>query len=214
MPQDSEAARAIKRTFAPDGGAEREHNADAETLGFGAIHEALVINLRPKRVLVIGSRYGFVPAVIGVAMREHGGAMLDFVDANYSDAENGFAAAYGGVGYWSSAAATESFAAFGLQDIVRLHFMRSDTFFAGCSVRYDYVYLDGDHSYEGCRRDFDRALEFCNPGAAIVLHDVMVSDPLFGVGRLFDELDPSGFDKILIRRWPGLGIVMPKEGAR
>lgn len=201
--------QAVKQAFAPDGGAEREHNAGAETLGFGDIHASLIGNLRPRHALVIGSRYGFVPAVIALAMRANGGGVLDFVDANYSDAAHGFATAYGGVGHWANAG--DGFSAFGLDGIVRLHVMRSDTFFASCITRYDYVYLDGNHGYDRCREDFECALRCSNPGAMIVLHDVLVDDPHFGVGRLFGELDPARFDKLLIRRWPGLGIVQPKE---
>jgi hypothetical protein len=44
----------------------------------------------------------------------------------------------------------------------------------------------------------------------IVLHDVLVGDGGFGVGRLFAELDPARFDKLLIHQWPGLGLVQPR----
>ena len=63
------------------------HNAHAPTmsLGFGLLHYALVRNLRCRRVLVVGSQRGFVPAVCGVACRDQGFGSVDFVDAGYSD---------------------------------------------------------------------------------------------------------------------------------
>ena len=169
--ENLKVVREIKGQFAPDGGAEREHNATGNSLGFGAIHHALIRNLRPERVLVIGSRYGYVPAVIGLALQANGKGVLDFVDANYSDAVHGPATAFGGVGYWESSASR--FSSLGLDQIIRIHLMRSEEFFAQqCDVRYGYVYIDGDHSYEGCRADLMQVAARLQKGAIIALHDV------------------------------------------
>ena len=88
--EDPALVNFLKSTFAPEGGAEREHNAAEGCLGFGSLHYALIRNLRPRRVLVIGSRYGFVPAIAGLALRANGGGTVDFVDANYDDGDDGF----------------------------------------------------------------------------------------------------------------------------
>jgi len=152
---DPQVIARVKQQFALDGGAEREHNATADTLGFGAIHYSLVVNLRPKRVLVIGSRYGYVPAVIGLALHVNGCGTLDFVDANYSDATDGFETAYGGVGYWTEDPA-ERFALFGLNDFIRAHVAQTADFFPLCQAEYGYICIDADHSYEGCRHDLER----------------------------------------------------------
>jgi len=47
----------------------------------------------------------------------------------------------------------------------------------------------------------------------IVLHDVLVTEPGFGVWRVYSELDSRRYDKILIPAWPGLGIVQLKPSA-
>jgi predicted O-methyltransferase YrrM len=202
--------REIKSQFAPDGGAEREHNATETSLGFGAIHHTLVRNLRPERALVIGSRYGYVPAVIALALQENGKGTLDFVDANYSDAVHGSAIAFGGVGNWECPASR--FSDLELDPIVKVYVMRSDTFFGQQSdARYGYVYIDGDHSYEGCRADLMQALASAEEGAIIALHDVLVTDPGFGVGRLFQELESAGHRLILIPVWPGLGLMQVRN---
>lgn len=208
-----EMVATVKQQFAPDGGAEREHNATADTLGFGAIHYSLVANLRPERVLVIGSRYGYVPAVIGLALQANGRGILDFVDANYSDTVHGFNTAFGGVGYWAEDP-SERFAAFGLKDLIRVHVMRTADYFALPQAEYGYIYIDGDHSYEGCRDDFEHASRVAEAGALITLHDVMVTDTGFGASRLYSELDSSRYDKILIPAWPGLGVVQIKHAQR
>lgn len=203
------SVRMLKDMFAPDGGAEREHNAGADTLGFGSIHYSLVTNLRPARALVVGSRYGFIPCIVALAQHANGQGELDFVDANYDDSVDRFEVAFGGVGYWGGGT-HEVFHKMGLQDIVHVHIMRTDEFFPQCPSRYDYIYLDGDHSYEGCKYDFEQADRLAAPGAMILMHDVMVTQAEFGVARLFEELDPTRYNKLVIARWPGLGLVQPK----
>jgi hypothetical protein len=207
--EDATVVSRVKEWFAPDGAAEREHNATAASLGFGAIHYGLVANLKPSRALVVGSRHGYIPAIIALTMKMNGNGTVDFVDANYSDAVHGFGAAYGGVGRWD-AGAGDTFAAFGLGAQINVHIMRSSDFFDTCACTFQYVYLDGDHSYEGCRFDFEQAAARTEDGGLIVLHDVCVTDPAFGVGRLFAELDQRRYGTVLVPSWPGLGIVQLK----
>lgn len=211
--EDPTVVAKIKETFAPDGGAEREHNARPGSAGFGSIHYALVTNLRPEKVLVIGSRYGYVPGMIGLALKANGLGTVDFVDANYSDSVQGPNIAFGGVENWGGEAA-EKFSSFGLSEVINVHIMRSAEFFEGCDAQYDYIYLDGDHSYDGCKYDFEQCLKVAATGALLVLHDVAVNQEGFGVNRLFAELEEKLYNKILIPAWPGLGIIQRKDGAQ
>jgi hypothetical protein len=207
--EDPGVVSLLKQAFAPDGGAEREHNAADGSLGFGAIHYGLVINLRPRRALVIGSRHGYVPAIVALAMKFNGVGTLDFVDANYRDATDGFSVAYGGVGAWDGDAARH-FRALDLGAHVQVHVMTSSAFFSRCRETYGYVYLDGNHSYAGCRFDFDQAVARAEPGAIIAVHDLAVDHPAFGVRRLFDDLDDARYGKLRLGAWPGLGIIQLK----
>ncbi len=202
----------IKESFAPDGAAEREHNAQPDSAGFGSIHYSLVTNLRPERVLVIGSRHGYVPSILALALKANGSGTIDFVDANYSDIHHGEDVAFGGVENWHGDPA-EKFSCFGLKEVIKIHIQRSAEFFSQCQSTYGYIYLDGDHSYEGSRYDFEHSLEIADAGALILLHDVAVTQPGFGVHRLFAELEENSYNKILIPAWPGLGIVQRKSEA-
>jgi hypothetical protein len=210
--EDPELVALLKEHFAPDGAAEREHNAASGSLGFASIHYALVTNFRPQRVLVIGSRHGYIPAVIALALKFNGAGLLDFVDANYSDTVHGFATAYGGVGHWQDDAG-DQFAPLGLGERIRVHVMRSAEFFDQCDITFDYVYLDGDHSYSGCKYDFEQALARAENGALIVMHDVAVTAPDFGVKQVFEELADEVYGKVLVPSWPGLGLVQVKKVA-
>ena len=204
--EDQSVLAKLKEIFAPDGAAEREHNARADSAGFGSLHYGLITNLRPERVLAIGSRHGYVPSILALALKTNGFGTIDFVDANYSDVHHGEQIAYGGVENWHGDAA-EKFSCFGLRDVMNVHIQRSSEFFAQCDAKYGYIYLDGNHSYDGCRYDFEQSVAIAAPGAFIVLHDVCVEQPGFGVNRFFLELDESRYHKILIPAWPGLGIV-------
>jgi predicted O-methyltransferase YrrM len=208
--EDIGTIEAIKRHYAPDGGAEREHNATAATLGFGAIHYALVTNTRPVRALVIGSRYGYVPAIIALGMNTNGSGTVDLVDANYSDAEHGFEAAYGGIANWSGDA-RDRFAPLELNARVQVHVMRSSAFFDQCAERYQYVYIDGDHSYEGARYDLERATGLADAGTYILMHDALVSEPGFGIRQLVAELDCAAYGCTIINAWPGLAILQVRK---
>lgn len=208
--EDQSVLAKIKETFAPDGAAEREHNARSDSAGFGSIHYGLVTNLRPERVLAIGSRHGYVPSILALALKTNGFGTIDFVDANYSDVQHGVQIAYGGVENWHGDAAGK-FSCLGLRDVINVHIQRSSEFFAQCEAKYGYIYLDGNHSYDGARYDFEQAVGIAAPGAFIVLHDVCVEQPGFGVNYLFAELDESSYHKVLIPAWPGLGIVQLKS---
>ena len=208
--KNREAIQALKETFSPDGGAEREHNASPESLGFGAIHYSLITNLRPERALVIGSRFGYIPAVVALALKENDRGVLDFVDANYEDSTDGFGVSYGGVGHWS-VKPEGPFEKFDLADQVLIHIMRSDEFFAACEASYGYVYIDGDHSYEGAKADLEESLKRLCSGGIVAMHDVLVEDQGFGTSRAYAELDPGRFEKLTIGVWPGLGLIRPKE---
>jgi len=210
--EDQSVLSKLKETFASDGAAEREHNARPDSAGFGLIHYGLVTNLRPERVLVIGSRHGYVPSILALALKANGFGTIDFVDANYSDTNHGADIAFGGVENWHGDPA-EKFSCFELRDVMNFHIQRSSEFFSKCHSKFGYIYLDGDHSYEGSRFDFEQSLEIAASGALILLHDVAVTQLGFGVNRLFAELEENLYNKIFISAWPGLGIIQRKSEA-
>ena len=56
------------------------------------------------------------------------------------------------------------------------------------------LWLDGDHSYEGVRRDFDAWSPHLMPGCDVVLDDT--DDPELGPRRLVEELTSAGWVEV------------------
>lgn len=52
----------------------------------------------------------------------------------------------------------------------------------------DVLFIDGDHSYEGAKRDFMRYGTFVRPGGIILLHDIATFREEVGVPKLWEEI--------------------------
>lgn len=73
----------------------------------------------------------------------------------------------------------------------------------------DFLHIDGDHSAEGVRSDFELYSRLIRPGGAIVLHDV-ASEAYPDVVDLWQELWEPGAFTILEPEgddWGGLGVL-------
>jgi len=77
---------------------------------------------------------------------------------------------------------------------VRLLNTSSEVVAAGWKEPVALLWLDGDHSYEGVRRDFDAWAPHLLLGCDLVLDDV--DDPKLGPQRLIDELTRAGWVEI------------------
>lgn len=208
--EDLDVLRTLKTAYAPDRGDEKWHNGGESHIGFGLVHYAFVRNLRPDHALVIGSRYGFVPACIALALKANGKGRLSFVDANYDDRKDGYATAYGGVGHWSRPL-QEVFGVLDLHGWIDVYLERTESFFSRIALRFDYIYIDGNHSYQGVKFDCEHALPRLNPGGILAFHDAVVDASYageFGVQGYLKERFPAA---LILNHWPGLAIVQPSR---
>ena len=55
------------------------------------------------------------------------------------------------------------------------HRMTSDAFFERNKEKFDFVFIDGLHTYEQARRDVINSLRFLQPGGIIAIHDLLPS---------------------------------------
>jgi predicted O-methyltransferase YrrM len=59
--------------------------------------------------------------------------------------------------------------------------------------RLSMLFIDGDHSYSGAKRDYEIYSRLVRPGGIIVLHDIVenLEHPSYGVAQLWKELRPQ-----------------------
>jgi cephalosporin hydroxylase len=74
----------------------------------------------------------------------------------------------------------------------------------------DLLFIDGDHSYEGVKEDFETYSAFVRPGGAILFHDIVPNSHFkdYGVDQLWREISPR-FEK----RFEFIDRIHPGRGA-
>lgn len=209
--QQSLLKRHISKMLITEYGGDEGHNINKTQyfLGFGLIHYALVRNLRPKRILCVGSRKGFIPAILALACKDNGGEHVDFVDASYGTEEP--TKHWSGIGFWKKENPKNHFAKIGVASYITTHVMTTEEYAKKYpNKRYQYVYVDGDHSYEGVKRDYSLFWPRLDKYGFIAFHDVVargyLDKGLFGIWKFWDELKGN---KIIFPfpKDSGLGIV-------
>jgi predicted O-methyltransferase YrrM len=167
------------------------HQANIATadLGFGFIHYGLLRQLKPKSVLCIGSRYGFIPAVLASACKDNGFGHVYFVDAGFDESDE---KAYTGQGFWRRPEGQTVFARFGLDSFITTFVTTTKAFAAKYpDVVFDYIYVDGDHSYRGAAFDYATFWPKLLPNGLMVWHDSSIKETLqdgsYGVWKVIEK---------------------------
>ena len=178
------------------------HGAAKDHLGGGMVYYALTYTLRAELCICVGSGGGFVPRIMRQAQRDMGGGgETHLVDANVTD------------GIWGSPKWLESDSFFRTEfDDVIVHLATSEQAarerFAEC--RADYIHIDADHSYAGCRKDVDLYLPLLKPTGVMTLHDTMLhkKNEKCGVHQVVAELRQSADVDIVEFPFLGQGIAV------
>lgn len=69
--------------------------------------------------------------------------------------------------------------------------------------RFDVVFIDGDHSYEGVKQDIELVRPYCSPATLVIFHDTVACD---GVKRAFAELPDRLAEFVSDDKRLGIGI--------
>jgi cephalosporin hydroxylase len=103
----------------------------------------------------------------------------------------------------------------------RIHLLRADSHQADTKkraedalgeCRLDLLFIDGDHSYDGVKRDFEMYSPLVKDGGLVVFHDIVeISDSTIGVHRFWNEIKPDYKHQEIIENpkqgWGGIGIL-------
>jgi predicted O-methyltransferase YrrM len=134
----------------------------SDNLGFGYLYYGLTRLYQPRVVVCIGSYRGFAPVCFTLGLVENAQGMCYFIDPGKVDR------------YWHNPehiAQLEHI--FGLGGRLRYLRQTSQQVIAagGLPQRIDLLFIDGDHSYDGVKFDFDHFGSRVRAGGLILLHD-------------------------------------------
>jgi predicted O-methyltransferase YrrM len=169
-------------------------------LGLGWVYYALARVVRPRQVVVIGSYRGFVPLVLGKALHDNAeGGEVIFIDPSLVD------------DFWkNSDRVADHFRQFGASNIG--HFLMTTQEFV-VSDAYQrlggglgLVFIDGYHSEEQARYDYEAFANLVEPDGLILLHDTATvsATSIYGADRTYERRVKVFVDKL--KRDPSLQV--------
>lgn len=152
--------------------------AEDQNLGLGWLYYALARIFRPTSIVVIGSYRGFAPLVFARALADNSaGGELHFIDPSLVD------------DHWKDPAAVQAyFGEFEATNITH-HCMTTQDFLTTPAFREleppGIVFVDGYHTAEQARFDFNAFADKLAPQGIILLHDSVwrTPSPMYGPGR-------------------------------
>lgn len=207
--------RPLSRTLIEQYNGDNGHNVNFTQyfLGFGLIHYSFIRNLKPKHVLCIGSRKGYIPAILALACKDNGFGHVDFVDAGYDRKES--TRHWSGIGFWGQEDPIKHFAKIGVTPYITTHVMTTSEYARMYPhKKYQYIYIDGDHSYEGVKRDHSLFWPKLEKGYFMSFHDVVahgyLDRGLFGVWRFWKEIARKNSIVFPFPKESGLGLLQKR----
>jgi cephalosporin hydroxylase len=79
--------------------------------------------------------------------------------------------------------------------------------------KVDFLFIDGDHTYQGVKQDFQMYSPLVKKGGIVSLHDIATHDPASGceVDRFWSEIKPTyrhiEIIEKLDQKWAGIGVL-------
>ena len=175
----------------------------------------LVRSIKPEVCVEIGSAIGKSASYIGMALKENGRGMLYAIDPHEPTEWNDV-----NVPVDSFKEFTGNISAIGVREQVSIIRSHSDAAARNWSLPIDLIFIDGDHSYEGVKRDWELFVPHVKPSGIVIFHDTIWDLPPYvgtvrsdmGVPRFVDELRQKGYQVLTIYRDCGVSLVQPVIG--
>jgi predicted O-methyltransferase YrrM len=174
----------------------------------------LVRSMKPAVCVEIGSARGKSACAIGLGLLRNGSGKLYAIDPHRRTE-------------WNDTDSIDSFSIIGhnlrkagVSDYVEIIRKTSSEALAGWSETVDMLFIDGDHSYEGVKSDWQQFLPYLSKFGVVIFHDTLwdlQSDASLcrsdmGVPRFVDELRMTGYPVVTIDKNFGVTIVQPSVG--
>jgi len=170
--------------------------------------------MKPRVAVEIGSARGKSACYIGMAIKHNGSGQLYAIDPHTST-------------NWNDDNSVDTYnimrsnlQELDLTDIVTVLREYSGTALAKLPKPIDVLFIDGDHSYEGVKADWDNFTPHMSRFGVIVFHDTIWDlkpnskwyRQDMGVPRFVDELRRSGYPVLTVDRDCGVSVVQPQRG--
>lgn len=187
------------------------HGATKHHLGDGLIVYSLIQHMRAKVCVCIGSGSGFIPRIMTQARFDLYQQKIFEGNPDYNWGDIGvtyLVDACNGIGGPTNVDTQDSF--FNSKFFPRLIKSTSEeayyNFFVLQDIKIDFLFIDGDHSYDGVKKDFELYSKLLSDNGIIILHDtdsnyeksLIVSEdskqnhfPFDGPSKLVSELDKT-----------------------
>jgi len=191
------------------------HGASDKTLGGGLLYYFLTYITRAKVCVCIGSGGGFVPSIMRQAQKENNidGSITILIDANIKDITNLEVSSQGTPKWVNKPKHPFNICYPEVKRIIKF----SDEAIDDIDFEIDYLHLDGDHSYEQVKKDFENYSKKVKKSGFITFHDIAKWSKC-GVRsyinelRQMDEYDIINIeDEMQIDHFTGISLVQKKE---
>ena len=152
------------------------HGATKEHLGDGLLVYSIVQHMRAKTCVVIGSGGGFIPRIITQARYDlyQQGIFEGNSDFNWGDIGSTYLVdACNGIGGTNDLEDEDSF----FRQKFHPRFIKDTSenayynFFVKEDIKIDLLFIDGDHSYEGVKLDFELYSKLLTERGVVLIHD-------------------------------------------
>ena len=168
--------------------------------------------MKPTTAVEIGSARGKSACFVGRALKDNGHGRLYAIDPHTQTA-------------WNDVDSVDTYEVLqanlrrakvdGYVEILRA---TSDVVARSWNRPIDLIFIDGDHSYDGVRRDWELFSPFLTPFATAVFHDTIwdlrpnprYSRADMGVPRFVEELRLQGYPVLTLERDYGVSVVQPR----
>jgi predicted O-methyltransferase YrrM len=169
-------------------------------------------SMKPSVAVEIGSARGRSACFIAMALKQNGSGRLYAVDPHTATDWNDYESVE------THDVMRANLKKLELDDVVSIVRKYSAEALAMLPRPFDLVFIDGDHSYEGVKADWDNYTPHMSPFGVVVFHDTTWDlnpdnewhrDDM-GVPKFLDELRASGYPVITIDKDCGVSIVQPK----
>ena len=175
----------------------------------------LVRTLRPNAIIEIGSAKGKSTCAMALACSQNARGKVYAIDPHTGN-------------YWSDRVSESSYEfllgrlrVYGLEPWCEVIRKTSEEALANPPVASaDFVFIDGDHSYEGVKRDWQLCKPLLSEHALVAFHDSawehFRGHPEYreglAVSTFLSELRVEGYESVTLFAWPGLTILQPIAG--